>query len=185
MVIGALMSSEFSERMFANDARQRASAGIPNFAAIVTIMFDPTPENVLAPAIGAALERVEVQWHVAAGHDDSLIRFWLTFAGVETFGFHVGADGEVLDVIPEAPGADADMGQYGRLEVRPALAPDPPAVAVGQRLVGVQNLFDVYGESVIGARLDFESAVVSVADWEDELQWASGDLPGAIGARPR
>jgi hypothetical protein len=171
--------------MFANDARQRASPGIPNFAAIVTIMFDPTPEHVLAPAIGARLERVDVQWHVAAGHDDSLIRFWLTFAGVETFGFHVGADGDALDVIAEAPGVDADMGQYGRLEVRPAHDPDPPFAAIGQRLVGVQDLFDGYRRSAIGARLRFESADVSVADWEDDLRWASGDLPEAVAARPR
>ncbi len=149
------------------------------------IMFDPTPEHVLAPAIGEQLRRADVQWHVAPGHDDSLIRFWLTFEDGRTFGFHVGADGEVLDVIQEAPGIDADMGRYGRLEVRPALEPDPPAAAVGQRLRKVQNLFHGYEGSAIGARLHFETVDMSVADWEDELQWASGDLPAAMEARPR
>jgi hypothetical protein len=148
------------------------------------IMFDPTPEHVLAPVIGAELHRAHVQWHVATGHEDSLIRFWLTFADGRTFGFHVGADGEVLDVIQEELGIDADMGLYGRLEVRPAIAPDPPAAAVGERLLEVQNLFPVYEGSPIGARLRFETVAVSVADWDDELLWASGDLPAAVEARP-
>jgi hypothetical protein len=148
-------------------------------------MFDPTPSDVLAPVIGALLERADVQWHVVPGQDDSVLRFWLTFVGDRTFGFHVGADGEVLDVIAEEPGGDADMGRYGRLELRPAHAPDPPAAAVGQRLVGVQDLFDVYEQSAIGARLSFESVDVSVADWQDELHWASGDLPAAVHVRPR
>jgi hypothetical protein len=149
------------------------------------IMFDPTPEHVLAPVIGAELCRADVQWHVAAGHEDSLIRFWLTFVGGRTFGFHVGADGEVLDVIQEELGIDADMGPYGRLEVRPALEPDPPAAAVGERLLEVQNLFPAYEGSPIGACLRFETVAVSVADWDDELRWASGDLPAAVEARPR
>jgi hypothetical protein len=149
------------------------------------IMFDPTPEHVLAPVIGAELRRADVQWHVAAGHEDSLIRFWLTFVDGGTFGFHVGADGEVLDVIQEELGINADMGPYGRLEVRPAVTPDPLADAIGQRLLEVQNLFPVYEGSPIGARLRFETVAVSVADWDDELRWASGDLPSAVEARPR
>jgi len=166
----------------ADDARQRVAREKPNFRAIVTIMLDPTPARVLAPVIGARLERVDVQWHVVPGQDDSMVRFWLTFADVAdgTFGFHVGADGEALDVIPERPGCDADMGAYGRLELRPALAPDPPAAALGQRLVGVSDLFDGYLGSAIGARLHFESVDVSVADAHDELHWATGDLPDTV-----
>ncbi len=136
-------------------------------------MFDPRPSNVLAPVIGARLDRADVQWHVVAGQDDSLMRFWLTF-GSSTYGFHVGADGEELDVVLEAGGADADMGRYGRLEVRTAREPDPPAAAVGQRLHSVVDIFDVYGVSAIGARLHFERVELSVADWEDELRWARG-----------
>src|SRR5262249_37065701 len=108
------------------------------------IMFDPTPEHVLAPVIGAELRRADVQWHIAPLHEDSLMRFCLPSAGDGRFGFHVGADGEVLDVIQEELGIDADMGPYGRLEIRPARVPDPPAEAIGQRLLEVQNLFPVY-----------------------------------------
>jgi hypothetical protein len=136
-------------------------------------MFDPRPSAVLASVVGARLDRVEVQWHVVAGQDDSLMRFWLTF-GSSTFGFHVGADGEELDVVLEAAGSDADMGRYGRLEVRSAREPDPPAAAVGQRLVSVDDLFYRYGMSAIGARLHFERVEMSVADWEDELHWTGG-----------
>ena len=137
-------------------------------------MFDPIPSNVLAPVIGARLDRVDVQWHVVAGQDDSLMRFWLTF-GDSTYGFHVGADGEELDVVLEAAGTDADMGRYGRLEVRPGHDPDPPASAVGQRLVAIDDIFDGYGrERAIGARLRFEHLTMTVADWEDELCWAHG-----------
>ncbi len=139
-------------------------------------MFDPTPSTVLAPAVGARLDRADVQWHVVAGQDDSLMRFWLTF-GASTFGFHVGADGVELDVVPEAAGGDADMGRYGRLEVRSARNPDPPAAAIGQRLIAVENFFDGYGLSAIGARLTFERVELSVADWEDELCWAQGSAP--------
>jgi hypothetical protein len=152
---------------------QRGVPEKPNFSSNLLIMFDPTPSAVLAPAVGTRLDRADVQWHVVAGQDDSLMRFWLTF-GPTTYGFHVGADGEVLDVVAEAAGSDADMGRYGRLEVRSACDPDPPAAALGQRLVEVQDLFDVYGESAIGAMLRFEGAQMSVADWEDELRWARG-----------
>ncbi len=148
-------------------------------------MSDPMPSDVLAPVVGAQLQRADVQWHVVAGHDDSLMRFWLTFEGDRTYGFHVGADGAVLEVIAEAPGCDTDMGRYGRLEVRPAHAADPPAAAVGQRLVVVRDLFDVYVTSAIGARLSFENVAVSVADWDDELRWARGDLPSDVEVRPR
>jgi hypothetical protein len=147
-------------------------------------MFGPPPSDVLAPVIGARLDRADVQWHVIPGQEDSLIRFWLTFDS-RTFGFHVGADGEVLDVIAETCWDDEDLGGYGRLEVRPASSCDPPAGAVGQRLVGVDDLFDLALSSAIGARLRFESVAVSVADWEDELHWANGDLPPAVAARPR
>jgi hypothetical protein len=137
-------------------------------------MFDPIPSNVLAAVVGTRLDRVDVQWHVVAGQDDSLMRFWLTF-GSSTFGFHVGADGEELDVVLEAAGTDADMGRYGRLEVRAARDPDPPASAIGQRLLAVDDLFDWYGrQSAIGARLRFEHVAMTVADWEDELCWAHG-----------
>src|SRR5690349_17181228 len=114
-----------------------------------------TPSTILAPALGARLDRVDVQWHVVTGQDDSLMRFWLTF-GSSTYGFHVGADGVELDVVVEAAGVDADMGRYGRLEVRPAHDPDPPAAALGQRLLSVDNIFHGYGTSPIGARLVFE-----------------------------
>lgn len=167
------MSSEFYELMFGYDAMQRAVPGKPNFGVSVPIMFDPTPSAVLAPVVGSRLDRVDVQWHVVAGQDDSLMRFWLTF-GSSTYGFHVGADREQLDVVLEAAGCDADMGRYGRLEVRSTRDPDPPAAAVGQRLVVVQDLFDAYGQSPIGARLSFEDVELSVADWEDELVWARG-----------
>jgi hypothetical protein len=149
-------------------------------------MFGPPPSDVLASVIGARLDRADVQWHVVPGQEDSLIRFWLTFTDGNTFGFHVGADGEVLDVIAETCWDDEDMGRYGRLEVRPAATgSDPPASAVGQRLVGVDDLFDLELSSPIGARLRFERAELSVADWEDELHWADGDLPPAVAARPR
>src|SRR4051794_10654868 len=98
-------------------------------------MFGPPPSDVLASALGARLDRADVQWHVVPGQRDSLIRFWLTFAGGDTFGFHVGADGEALDVMAECRWDDEDLGGYGRLEVRPATGGDPPAAAVGQRLV--------------------------------------------------
>lgn len=145
-------------------------------------MFGPPPSDVLAPVIGAHLDRADVQWHVIAGREDSLIRFWLTFHGGETYGFHVGAEGEVLDVIAETCWDDEDMGRYGRLEVRPAHAPDPPFFAVGQRLLAVDDLFSPDDEP-IGARLRFESLSVSVADWEDELHWANGDLPPSVRAK--
>jgi hypothetical protein len=148
-------------------------------------MFGPPPSDVLAPVIGARLDRADVQWHVVPGQEDSLIRFWLTFVDGATFGFHVGADGEVLDVIAENCWDDEDLGGYGRLEVRPATGTDPPAGAVGQRLVAVEDLFDEAESSTIGARLRFESVEVSVADWEDELHWANGDLPPTVEARPR
>jgi len=147
-------------------------------------MYGPPPSDVLAPVVGTRLDRADVQWHVVPGQDDSLIRFWLTFAEL-TFGFHVGADGEVLDVIAETCWDDEDMGRYGRLEVRPATGVDPPASAVGQRLVAVDDLFDDDLASAIGARLRFERTEVSVADWEDELHWANGDLPPDVAARPR
>jgi hypothetical protein len=147
----------------------------------VVIMLDPTPENVLAPVIGARLRRADVQWHVSPGHADTMIRFWLTFDDDATYGFHVGADGEVLDVIPEALGADADLGGYGRLEVRPATPPDPPAAAVGETLTAVVNLHRGLDESAIGAQLRFETVSVAVADWDDELQWASGPFPATMG----
>jgi hypothetical protein len=147
---------------------QRAAREKPNFAARVPIMF---PSDVLSPVVGSLLERAEVQWHVVTGDDDSLMRFWLTFTGGQTYGFHVGADGVALDVIAEAPGIDADLGRYGKLEVRPAREPDPPASAVGQRLVGVENLFSGTSQSAIGARLSFETVTVSVADCDDELRW--------------
>jgi hypothetical protein len=151
----------------------------------VRIVLEATASAVLAPVIGSVLLRADVQWHIAPGCADSLMRFWLTFAGGPTFGFHVGADGEMLDVIAEAPGTDADMGRFGRLEVRPATEPDPPARAVGRRLIEVRDLFQVYGVSAIGAHLSFESGAscgysFSVADWEDELHWAVGDLPPDI-----
>jgi hypothetical protein len=142
------------------------------------------PSHVLAGAVGQRLDRADVQWHVSPGQEDSLMRFWLTF-GELTFGFHVGAEDEILDVIMEERGTDADMGVYGRLEVRPAGTHDPAAPAVGQRLVVVHDLFAGYLGKPIGARLSFETVDLSVADWEDELHWAIGDLPPAVGVRQR
>ncbi|GAA0723201.1 hypothetical protein GCM10010199_31570 [Dactylosporangium roseum] len=142
------------------------------------------PSHVLAGAVGHRLDRADVQWHVSPGQDDSLMRFWLTFGGT-SYGFHVGAEDEILDVIMEDRGTDADMGVYGRLEVRRAAGPDPAAAAVGQRLVVVHDLFAGYLGKPIGARLSFETVDLSVADWEDELHWAVGDLPPAVGVRQR
>ena len=82
-------------------------------------------------------------------------------------------------------GTDADMGVYGRLEVRSASGHDPAAAAVGQRLVVVHDLFAGYLGKPIGARLSFETVDLSVADWEDELHWAVGQLPPAVGVRQR
>lgn len=145
---------------------------------------DVLPSHVLAGAVGLRLERADVQWHVSPGQDDSLMRFWLTFGGM-CYGFHVGAEDEILDVIVEERGTDADMGIYGRLEVRTARGDDPAAFAVGQRLVVVHDLFAGYLGKPIGARLSFETVDLSVADWEDELHWAVGDLPPAVGVRQR
>ncbi|GAB3873513.1 hypothetical protein ACFPIJ_00970 [Dactylosporangium cerinum] len=142
------------------------------------------PSHVLASAVGLRLDRADVQWHVSPGQDDSLMRFWLTFSGV-SYGFHVGAEDEILDVIVEDRGTDADMGVYGRLEVRTASPADPAAAAVGQRLVVVHDLYAGYLGKPIGARLSFEHVDLSVADWEDELHWAAGDLPPAVGVRQR
>ncbi|WP_433057907.1 hypothetical protein [Dactylosporangium sp. CS-033363] len=142
------------------------------------------PSRVLAGAVGLRLDRADVQWHVSVGQDDSLMRFWLTF-GTTCYGFHVGAEDEILDVIVEERGTDAEMGVYGRLEVRPAAGADPAAFAVGQRLVVVHDLFAGYLGKPIGARLCFETVDLSVADWEDELHWAAGDLPPAVGVRQR
>ncbi|MET7393039.1 hypothetical protein ABZS66_06020 [Dactylosporangium sp. NPDC005572] len=142
------------------------------------------PSHVLASAVGLRLERADVQWHVSPGQEDSLMRFWLTFGG-RSYGFHVGAEDEILDVIVEDRGTDAEMGIYGRLEVRPAADDDPAAVAVGQRLVVVHDLYAGYLGKPIGARLSFETVDLSVADWEDELHWAIGDLPPAVGVRHR
>ena len=142
------------------------------------------PSHVLAGAVGLRLERADVQWHVSPGQEDSLMRFWLTFGGV-SYGFHVGAEDEILDVIVEERGTDADMGVYGRLEVRPAAGTDPAAFGVGQRLVAVHDLFAGYLGKPIGARLSFETVDLSVADWEDELHWAAGDLPREVGVRQR
>ncbi|MEU0552535.1 hypothetical protein [Dactylosporangium sp. NPDC006015] len=142
------------------------------------------PSHVLASAVGLRLDRADVQWHVSPGQDDSLMRFWLTFAGV-SYGFHVGAEDEILDVIVEERGTDADMGVYGRLEVRAAAPRDPASAAVGQRLVAVHDLYAGYLGKPIGARLSFEHVDLSVADWEDELHWAAGDLPPAVGVRQR
>ncbi|WP_238011328.1 hypothetical protein KZZ52_09355 [Dactylosporangium sp. AC04546] len=142
------------------------------------------PSHVLASAVGLRLERADVQWHVSPGQEDSLMRFWLTFGG-RSFGFHVGAEDEILDVIIEERGTDAEMGIYGRLEVRPAADDDPAAAAVGQRLVVVHDLYAGYLGKPIGARLSFETVDLSVADWEDELHWAVGDLPPAVGVRHR
>ena len=139
---------------------------------------------MLATAIGSRLDRAEVQWHVSPGCDDLLMRFWLTFADT-SYGFHVGADEEILDVIVEEVGRDTDRGAYGRLEVRAASVHDPAAAAVGQMLVGVYDLFAGYLGKPVGARLRFERVDISVADWDDELQWAVGDLPPAVGVRPR
>ena len=83
------------------------------------------------------------------------MRFWLTFSGV-SYGFHVGAEDEILDVIVEDRGTNADMGVYGRLEVRAASPADPAAAAVGQRLVVVHDLYAGYLGKPIGARLSFE-----------------------------
>jgi hypothetical protein len=142
------------------------------------------PSHVLAGAVGLRLERADAQWHVSPGQDDSLMRFWLTFGGT-SYGFHVGAEDEILDVIVEDLGTDAEMGIYGRLEVRTASAFDPAGAAVGQRLVVVHDLFAGYLGKPIGARLSFENVDLSVADWEDELHWAVGDLPPAVGVRQR
>lgn len=142
------------------------------------------PSHVLAGAVGQRLDRADAQWHVSMGQDDSLMRFWLTFGGT-SYGFHVGAEDEILDVIVEDRGTDADMGVYGRLEVRTAAAGDPAAFAVGQRLVVVHDLFAGYLGKPIGARLSFETVDLSVADWEDELHWSVGDLPPAVGVRQR
>jgi hypothetical protein len=165
---------------------QRGAVAKPNIAAIVAAMMgDPLPSAVLAAAVGARLDRVDVQWHVIAGKPDSLMRFWLTFRGVGTYGFHVGADRERLDVLVERPGTDTNLGRYGRLEVRPPVAGDPAAAAVGQRLVAVRDLFPVHGNEALGARLSFETVDVCVADWGEDLHWASGDLPSAIAVGPR
>lgn len=142
------------------------------------------PSHVLASAVGLRLDRADVQWHVSPGQDDSLMRFWLTFGGV-SYGFHVGAEDEILDVIVEDRGTDADMGVYGRFEVRAASPHDPAAAAVGQRLVVVHDLYAGYLGKPIGVRLSFERVDLSVADWEDELHWAAGNLPPAVGVRQR
>jgi hypothetical protein len=154
-------------------------------AIVAEVMGDPLPSTVLAAAVGARLDRVDVQWHVIAGKPDSLMRFWLTFAGAGTYGFHVGADRERLDVLVESVGTTADMGRYGRLEVRGPTSDDPAAAAVGQRLVAVCDLFPARGKEALGARLSFETVDVSVADWGEDLHWAQGDLPAAIAVGPR
>jgi hypothetical protein len=146
---------------------------------------DPLPSQVLSAAVGARLERADVQWHMITGKPDSLLRFWLTFAGAGTYGFHVGADREKLDVLVEGVGTDTDMGRYGRLEVRAPRPEDPAAAAVGQRLVAVEDLYSAYRSEPLGARLSFETVHLSVADWADDLHWARGDLPPAVAVRPR
>src|SRR5690349_9439987 len=90
-VIDVLWSSDFSERMFGYPKLAARRAGKTEFRSYVGAMFGPPPSDVLAPVIGARLDRADVQWHVIPGQDDSLIRFWLTFDSC-TFGFHVGAD---------------------------------------------------------------------------------------------
>jgi hypothetical protein len=135
------------------------------------------PSSALAPAIGRRLVRVDAQWHVFPGKPDSLIRFWLTFEGAGSFGFHVGEEFAALEVLAEPVDIDADMAQYGRLEVRPGMPPDPPACALGEILDGVEDLHEEGATAPTGARLRFASLTVSAADADGDLCWALGDSP--------
>jgi hypothetical protein len=151
------------------------------------------PSSALAPAIGRRLARADAQWHVIAGKPDSLIRFWLTFEEAGTFGFHVGEAAPALEVLVESVDIDADMARYGRLEVRPAVTPDPPALAVGQRLLAVEDvrveapapataLPAAWAQAPTAARLRFESVTICAADHDDDLCWSVGDLPVGSGS---
>lgn len=155
----------------------------------------PPPSLVLAPAVGARLDRAAVQWHVIPGERDSLMRFWLTFGATgafagATFGFAVGEDRNALDVVAEEPEVDADLGRYGRLEVRAAAPADPVTAALGQRLVQIEDVYrtddpraenpHAVGSEVVAARLAFARTTLWVADLDDDLNWALGDFPERI-----
>lgn len=112
------------------------------------------------------------------GKPDSLIRFWLTFERAGTFGFHVGENTAALAVLAEQADVDADMAQYGRLMVREAGPGDPPARAIGQVLLGVDDLHGpAPARTPTAARLRFESVDICAADYDDDLCWALGELP--------
>ena len=145
----------------------------------------PPPSLVLAPAVGARLDRAVVQWHVIPGERDSLMRFWLTLSdepktGARTFGFAVGENHNALYVVAEEPEEDADLGRYGRLEVRAAAPADPVTAVLGQRLVEIEDVFRDGHPEVIAARLAFERTTLWVADIEEDLDWALGDFPERI-----
>lgn len=134
------------------------------------------PSLALGPAVGARLARASVQWHVIPACPDSLMRFWLEFEGVGPFSFAVGEVREALKVVREPPERTADLGRYGRLEVRQPTPADPVSAALGKRLLAVEDIRCEGRPDVIAARLAFDGASLWVADLHEDLNWALGEF---------
>ncbi|GAA1222427.1 hypothetical protein GCM10009665_10820 [Kitasatospora nipponensis] len=127
--------------------------------------------------IGRRLVRLVASWHVYEGREsDAPVDLWLIDdQGVST---HImsGTDW-CLVVEASKPYESYDMGDWGRIDVRPVDEETPLASRVGEVVLGVREDWEPL-TGRMGLELDFTSGSVRCESWSGDLRIrAVGSMP--------
>jgi len=139
-------------------------------------------DEVLRNSVGRRLTKIVGDFHVFEGEVSTTPNsLWLTFEGMPRYHIRGSSDGEHLMADREDP-EEFDMQQLGAIRLLDMAGQEPFLKVFNQCLRRAWLIsFAWPGTGTIGARLDFDTAMVRVLNWGDDIHIAE-DFPSD--ARP-